>query len=163
MPMLRGGVAMGSRGRSTKAVCTSWLAGVALLALAQGASAASSLPKKQGTAPRPGPAALYEPLAISPELTNASLSGFTTKPILISGASAYRKGEFLYQGYVYDDRGAKLTPDPTNPQTNSAENPEQGDLFSAPDGTYTYATNTSVYHENAANLCEPRVKPSRRA
>jgi len=29
------------------------------------------------------------------------------RPILISGASAYRKGEFLYQDYLYDDHGAK--------------------------------------------------------
>jgi hypothetical protein len=120
---------------------------------------ASSLPRKEGTSPRPGPEVLYEPLAKSPQLENAPRSPWHAKPILISGASAYRKGEFVYQGYIYDDHGAKLAPDPTDPQTNSLENPEQGDLFSAPDGTYTYPTDTSVYHENAANLVELRVKP----
>ena len=124
---------------------------------------ASSLPRKEGTSPRPGPEVLYEPLAKSPQLENAPHSPWHAKPILISGASAYRTGEFLYQGYIYDDHGAKLTPDPTDPQTNSVENPEQGDLFSAPDGTYTYPTDTSVYRENAANLIELRVKPLTRA
>ena len=127
------------------------------------AIAASSLPRKEGTGPRPGPEVLYAPLAKAPQLENAPHTPWRAKPILISGASAYRKGEFVYQGYIYDDHGAKLTPDPTNPQTASVENPEQGDLFSAPDGTYTYPTGTSVYHENAANLVELRVKPSSRA
>ena len=122
---------MGIRGRSAKAVCTSWLAGLALLALAQGASAASSLPKKQGTAPPPGPAVLYEPLAVSPQLTNAPRSGWNAKPILISGASAYRKGEFLYQGYVYDDHGAKEVTDPSNPMHSPGGDSSGGDLFSA--------------------------------
>src|SRR5438128_9141474 len=158
MPIWRGGVAMGIRGRSAKALCTSWLAGLALLALAQTASAASSLPKKQGTAPRPGPAVLYEPLAISPELTNAPRSGWTAKPILISGASAYRKGEFLYQGYVYDDHGAKEATDPSNPMHSPGGDSSGGDLFSAPDGTYDYPSGPG-YDENAANLIELRVKP----
>ncbi|TML00012.1 MAG: hypothetical protein E6G34_00470 [Actinobacteria bacterium] len=149
---------MGIRGRSAKALCTSWLAGLALLALAQTASAASSLPKKQGTAPRPGPAVLYEPLAISPELTNAPRSGWTAKPILISGASAYRKGEFLYQGYVYDDHGAKEATDPSNPMHSPGGDSSGGDLFSAPDGTYDYPSGPG-YDENAANLIELRVKP----
>src|SRR2546421_432044 len=158
MPMSRGGVAMGIRRRSAKAVCTSWLAGLALLALAQGASASSSLPKKQGTSPRPGPAVLYEPLAVSPQLTNAPRSGWNAKPILISGASAYRKGEFLYQGYVYDDHGAKEVTDPNNPMHSPGGDSSGGDLFSAPDGTYDYPTGAG-YDENAANLIELRVKP----
>src|SRR5437899_2561280 len=134
--MLRGRVAMGSRGRSAKAVCTSWLAGLALLALAQGASAASSLPKQQGTAPRPGPAVLYEPLAVSPELTNAARSGWKAKPILISGASAYRKGEFLYQGYVYDDRGAKEVTDPSNPMPSPGGDAPAAGLWDAANDRY---------------------------
>jgi hypothetical protein len=133
------------------------------VAAASASAASSSLWKLQGSAPQPGPAVLYKPLAKAPQLENAPGSVWHAKPILVSGASAYRKGEFLYQGYVYDDHGAKLTPDPTDPQTSSSENPEEGDLFSAPDGTYTYPTNTALYHENAANLIELRVKPLRRA
>jgi hypothetical protein len=117
-----------------------------------------SLPKKEGTSPQPGPAALYQPLAVSPQLENAPQSPWHAKPILISGASAYRKGEFVYQGYLYDDRGAKLTADPKNPMTLGGG----GDLFSAPDGTYDYPTGAH-YSENAANLTELRVKPTRKA
>src|SRR5258707_1230536 len=134
-------------------------AALALTAPGVASGRASSLPRKEGTSVRPGPEVLYEPLAKAPQLENAPRSPWHAKPVLVSGASAYRSGEFLYQGFIYDDHGAKLTPDPTNPQTNSAENAEQGDLFSAPDGTYTYPTNTAVYRENAANLIELRVKP----
>src|SRR5947208_798761 len=158
MPIWRGGVAMGMKCRSAKAVSASWLAGLALLVLAQGASAASSLPEKQGTAPRPGPAILYEPPALAPQLTNAPRSGWTAKPILTSGASAYRKGEFLYQGYVYDDHGAKEVTDPSNPMHSPGGDSSGGDLFSAPDGTYDYPSGNG-YDENAANLIELRVKP----
>ena len=70
-----------------------------------------SLPAQEGTAPAPGPEVLYEPLAGAPQLENAPGSVWRASPILISGASAYRHGEFLYQGYLYDDHGAKEVPD----------------------------------------------------
>jgi hypothetical protein len=136
----------------------------AILALAgaplAGASspAPSSLPAREGTAPRPGPPILYEKPARAMQLENEPHSIWHAAPILISGASAYRRGEFLYQGYLYDDHGAKLTPDPTDPMDLPGGNPSGGDLFSAPDGTYTYPT-AAAYHENAANLVELRVKP----
>src|SRR5207244_4402618 len=117
----------GSRGMSRSHARRSVLT-VLTMALVVGAPGsahgkANSLPRQEGTASRPGPEVLYQPLAKAPQLENAPKSPWHASPILISGASAYRKGEFLYQGYVYDDHGAKLTPDPTNPQTNSAENP----------------------------------------
>src|SRR5947208_342659 len=86
------------------------------------------------------------------------MSGWRAKPILISGASAYRKGEYLYQGWIYDDRGAKEATDPTNPMHSPGGDSSGGDLFSAPDGTYSYPTGPG-YDENAANLIELRVKP----
>jgi hypothetical protein len=79
-------------------------------------------------------------------------------PILISGASAYRRGEFVYQGYLYDDHGAKEVTDPANPMHNPGGDSSGGDLFSAPNGTYDYPTGAG-YYENAANLIELRVKP----
>lgn len=85
-------------------------------------------------------------------------SGWHAKPILISGASAYRDGEFLYQGYVYDDHGAKELVDPTNPMISPGGDASGGDAFSEPDGTYTYPTGPG-YDENAANLVELRVRP----
>jgi hypothetical protein len=123
---------------------------------------AGSLPKKEGTSPRPGPEVLYQPLAQSPQLENAPKTPWHAKPILISGASAYRTGEFVYQGYVYDDHGAKEVEDPTNPMNSPGGDPSGGDLFSKPDGTYDYPLG-SEYHENAANLIELRVKPTSKA
>src|ERR1700676_2398691 len=145
--------------RSVKGIFASLLATAAALALAPGAGAvSSSLPPQQGTAPAPGPAVLYQPLADSPQLENEAGSGWHAPPILTSGASAYRTGEFLYQGYVYDDHGAKEVTDPTNPMHSPGGNSSGGDLFSAPDGTYDYPTGPG-YDENAPNLIELRVRP----
>ena len=60
-------------------------------------------------------------------------------------------GEFLYQDFLYDDHGAAEAPDPTDPRT-------AGNLFSKPDGTYTYPTDLA-YANDAADLVELRVKP----
>ena len=104
----------------------------------------------EGPAPRPGPDILYEPPATAPQLTNAGI--WQAPPILVSGASAYRDGEFLYQDFLYDDHGANAgMRDPGDPRTSS-------DTFSAPNGTYTYPTDPAYAH-NAADLVELRVKP----
>jgi hypothetical protein len=133
------------------------------LALPSSAGAASpSLPAKEGSAPRPGPEVLYQPPARAEQLENARGSIWHAGPILISGASAYRMGEFLYQGYLYDDHGAKEVVDPTNPMISPGGDPAGGDTFSEPDGTYTYPTGPG-YHENAADLIELRVKPEAQA
>jgi hypothetical protein len=84
--------------------------------------------------PRPGPAILYAPPPRAPQLENAPGSPWHAKPILVSGASAYRDGEFLYQDYLFDDRGAG--------------------------STYTYPTDPR-YAGNAADLVEVRLKPLR--
>jgi hypothetical protein len=130
--------------------------------LAVGKKVSPSLPPAEGKAPRPGPPVLYEPLASAPQLEAAKGSIWKAPPILVSGASAYRKGEFLYQGYIYDDHGAKEVLDPTNPMISPGGDASGGDTFSEPDGTYTYPTGPG-YDENAANLVELRVKPLKRA
>jgi hypothetical protein len=107
-----------------------------------------------GPGPRPGPAILYAPLAIAPQLQNAHGSVWRAPPILISGTDAYRRGEFLYQGFLYDDHGAHEQLDPSDPRVSSAP-------FSQPNGTYTYPTNPA-YGANAAALVEFRVRPLRR-
>jgi pimeloyl-ACP methyl ester carboxylesterase len=134
------------------------------LALAAGAAAkkSHSLWQLKGSAPQPGPAILYQPPASSPELENAPGSGWKAAPLLVSGASAYRKGEFVYQGYVYDDHGAKEVTDPKNPMHSPGGSPSGGDLFSAPDGTYDYPSGPG-YDENAANLIELRVRRTKHA
>jgi hypothetical protein len=123
-----------------------------------GLAASGSLPAPEGTAPRPGPAVLYEQPAGAPQLENEPGSVWHAPSILVSGASAYRHGEFVYQGYPYDDHGAKLLTDPTNPMISPGGNSSGGDTFSEPDGTYTYPTGPG-YDENAANLIELRAKP----
>lgn len=71
----------------------------AILSVGAGASAAVS------PAPAmPGPSILYAPPAVSPQLENTGI--WKAAPILISGVTAYRDGEFLYQDFLYDDRGA---------------------------------------------------------
>jgi predicted esterase len=108
----------------------------------------------QGPAPRPGPDILYSKPAVAPQLQNGGV--WHAEPILVSGASAYRRGEFLYQDFLYDDHGAKgLARDPGDPRSG---NPVSGDSFSAPNGTYTYPTDP-VYANNAADLVELRAKP----
>jgi hypothetical protein len=133
---------------------------LALCWLAPGSAGAvsASLPAKEGTAPRPGPPVLYERPARASQLENAAGSVWRAAPILVSGASAYRQGEYVYQGYLYDDHGAKEITDPTNPMHSPGGDSSGGDVFSAPDGTYDYPTGPG-YDENAANLVELRVKP----
>jgi hypothetical protein len=127
---------------------------IALLALVAAAPAqAGSLPKvKSGH--RPGPDVLYEKPARAPQLTNAK--PFRAKPILISGATAYRKGEFLYQDWIYDAHGASGGKDPSDPFGPDAH------TFSPKAGAYTYPDDPA-YANDAADLVELRVKPLRKA
>src|SRR6201996_4644102 len=122
------------------------------MALTLGAfsAAASGASLYAGPGPRPGPAILYEPPAVAPELTNTGI--WQAPPILVSGTTAYRHGEFLYQDYLYDDHGAREVPDPADPRAS-------GDTFSKPNATYTYPTGPG-YNNNAADLVEFRVKPT---
>lgn len=111
------------------------------------AAGASSL--YSGPGPRPGPDILYQPVATAPQLTNTGI--WHAPSILVSGASAYRGGEFLYQDFLDDDHGATEQNDPQDQRS-------AGNLFSKPSGTYTYPTDPS-YAGNAADLVEFRVKP----
>jgi hypothetical protein len=112
-------------------------------------SVADSLPHVP-SGPRPGPAILYAKPAVAPQLENRGV--WHAPPILVSGTSAYRDGEWLYQDYLYDDHGAQGAPDPNTPYST-------GDfLFSPTAGTFTYPT-ARVYHDNAADLVEFRTKP----
>jgi hypothetical protein len=139
--------------RRTRALGRARIAAIATaLALAGtpvAADAASAAPGHD--APRPGPEILYRPLAAAPQLESAP--PWKAEPILISGASAYRKGEFLYQDYLYDDAGAdggvELQP------------PTAFDQYFR-HGTYLYPTDP-CYADNAADLVELRLKPLAKA
>src|SRR6476661_4457573 len=96
--------------------------------LAPASAGAASL--YAGPGPRPGPDVLYAPPVSAPQLENTGI--WQAPPILVSGATAYRQGEFLYQDFLYDDLGA-------------------GDQ-------YTYPADPR-YAGNAADLVELRLKP----
>jgi hypothetical protein len=135
--------ARGSLGRATVAISIT-----GLLACAPVASAA--LPSVKSGA-RPGPYALYAPPpAEVPQLENAA--PWRAKPILVSGAQAYRDGEWLYQDYLHDDHGAAGAREENDPFGIDAH------LFSPTAGTMTYPTDP-VFAHNAADLVELRVKP----
>src|ERR1700716_485486 len=70
-----------------------------------------------GPGPRPGPDVLYASPTTAPQLTNAGI--WSAPPILVSGATAYRGGEFLYQDFLYDDHGAQGQFDPADPRTGA--------------------------------------------
>ena len=107
----------------------------------------------QGPGPRPGPDILYEPLADAPQLQNAGV--WSAPPILVSGASAYRDGEFLYQDFLYDDSGAIGSPVQNDPRFS-------GNAFSRPTGTYTYPTN-AVVRQQRGRLRRAARRAARRA
>ena len=115
---------------------------------------ADSLPQVTSGA-RPGPAILYAPPATAPQLTNAPGSGWHDVPILVSGAHEYKSGEYVYQGYLFDDHGAAGVTDPNSGYVQSF-------LFAAAAGTLTYPTGPG-YDNNAANLLEFRVRPDQTA
>lgn len=100
--------------------------------------------------PRPGPAVLYMDPPRAPQLENTG--EWSAPPILISGAAAYRCGEYLYQDWLFDDHGALGVPDPNDPQEPTDY------LFSPKAGSLTYPTDPA-YANNAADLVEFRVKP----
>jgi hypothetical protein len=91
----------------------------------------------------PGPPLLYEAPPRAPQLENVGI--WQAEPLLISGAAGYRKGEFLYQDFLYDDRGATT-------------NGNSGPTNLARSGRYTYPTNVADYFENLADLVEVRLK-----
>src|SRR3954454_10949730 len=128
-----------------------WVSVVVALGLVAPASAyAGSLPSVSSGA-RPGPDILYEPPASAPQLTNAGV--WKAPPILVSGTTAYRDGEFLYQDFLYDDHGAN------GGQRDNNDPRSDDDSFSGPNGTYTYPTDQKRYAQNAADLVELRVRP----
>ena len=106
---------------------------LALLLVVPAAAGADASSLYQGPGPRPGPDLLYQPLADAPQLQNTG--DWSAPPILVSGASAYRDGEFLYQDFLYDDSGAIGSPVQNDPRFS-------GNAFSRPTGTYTYPTDT---------------------
>jgi hypothetical protein len=123
---------------------------VVAMALGLAASAPAAGLPGVGSGHRPGPDELYAPAPAAPQLENAG--PWKAPPILVSGATEYRDGEFLYQDFLYDDAGAAGAPD------NNSAHGANAFLFSPRAGTFEYPTDP-VYAGNAADLVELRVKP----
>ena len=123
---------------------------MAAAAAAAAAAPASAASLYDGPGPRPGPDILYADPPRAPQLENTG--PWRAAPILVSGATAYRDGEFLYQDFLYDDHGARYRRDPGDERSGD-------DTFSEPNGTYRYPTRAE-YAQNAADLVELRVKPA---
>src|SRR4051794_10839152 len=127
-----------------------WVA-LGLSALCAAPAAGASLPTVASGA-RPGPSLLYASAPDAPQLQNTGV--WQAPPILVSGAEAYRQGEFLYQDFLFDDHGGAGSADDPNDPFNQVEN-----MFSAKHGTLSYPTDTATFASNAADLVELRVKP----
>jgi len=105
-----------------------------------------------GRSPRPGPDFLYTDPVVPPQLE--TVGEWEADPLLVSGECAYRNGEFLYQDYVYDDKGANTT---ENPDPFWPEPAIQG--LNAPTGNFVYPDDWDRYGNNAADLLEFRTRP----
>ncbi|MDP9383704.1 MAG: alpha/beta hydrolase-fold protein [Actinomycetota bacterium] len=122
-----------------------------LIALAAAAPAAAASLPKVSTGERPGPPLLYAPPADAPELSVKA--PFRAPPLLVSGSEAYREGEYLYQDYLFDDRGAD-----TRSGGGNRGGPRD-DIAASTAGDVFYPT-ADRYAGNAADLVELRVKPT---
>ncbi|GAA5156069.1 hypothetical protein GCM10023321_31010 [Pseudonocardia eucalypti] len=91
--------------------------------------------------PKAGPALLYADPASAPQLENTGV--WKARPIGVCHSSAYRDGEYVHQGCVYDDEGG-------------------GNQYRWPLDTllrnYTYPEDPA-YRRNAADIVEVRVRP----
>ena len=139
--------------RATKRAIAACAAVLCAGLLAPGGAAADRGSLYRGPGPRPGPDLLYAKPPRAPQLANRGV--WRAAPILVSGATAYRRGEFLYQDFLYDDHGAAAERDPDDPRG-------AGHTFAQPNGSYTYPS-ARAYAENAADIVELRVRPLRRA
>lgn len=125
------------------------VAALALALLPAAPALAGSLPTVP-SGERPGPPALYAPPVDAPELSVQA--PFAAPPLLVSGSEAYRDGEYLYQDYLFDDRGADTQPSGTRGGAGD-------DIASSTGGDVRYPT-APRYAGNAADLAELRLKPT---
>lgn len=108
-----------------------WILAVGVLTLPASAAACSASPKANGTGTLPavdaaslppagtGPDVLHRARPTAPQLENTR--NWNARPIMISGAAAYRQGEFLYQDFLYDDRALPYPPDRQRLAGNAAD------------------------------------------
>jgi hypothetical protein len=122
---------------------------VFVLALAATAEAGSLPSVSSGKLP--GPPLLYAKAPQVPQLENRA--PFRARPLLVSGTDAYRRGEYLYQDYLFDDHGA---------DTGASVSPPGVAGFSPASGDVLYPSGAR-YANNAADLIELRIRPTAKA
>jgi dienelactone hydrolase len=93
---------------------------------------------------------------VPPVLQNAT--GWRASPIMVAGAQAYVRGEYLYQDHVYDGFGADTTQGPLPPDPVPAASDVS---FSGQTGDVVYPTNEKRYGFDAADLLEFRARVDR--
>lgn len=113
---------------------------------------AASLPTVS-SGQRPGPPLLYQPEPSAPPLSVKA--PFAAKPLLVSGTDALRAGEYLFQDYLFDDRGADTV---LGAGSRGVGNPGN-DIASSTAGDVLYPT-ADRFAGNAADLVEMRIKPT---
>ena len=124
--------------------------GAAVLVVPASAGAGSLY---SGPGPRPGPDILYRKPATSPPQL-ANVNPWKAPPILVSGTTAYRNGEFLYQDFLYDDHGAT--------RAAGARRPPHRERDGLAPERPLHLSHRQGYANNAADLVELRVKPLER-
>jgi hypothetical protein len=72
---------------------------------------------------------------------------------MVSGAEAYRDGEFIYQDYLYESFGANTTNEPMASPETAPPTP----IFGPMTGDVVYPTDEARYGYNAADLVELRI------
>src|SRR3954451_3880844 len=107
-----------------------WLLAAGLLLVAAPSADAGSLPAVR-TGQLPGPPLLYAKAPHVPQLE--AHAPFRARPLLVSGTDAYRGGEYLYQDYLFDDRGADTI-------EGSAGQRDSAASFSTTSGNVAYPT-----------------------
>ena len=126
--------------------------GLALACAAMAPAAATAALPSVPSGQLPGPPILYAPAPAAPQLSVSA--PFAESPLLVSGTDAYRNGEYLYQDYLFDDRGAD-----TAPGLGSRPDNQDSGNFSPTAGDVQYPT-AARYANNAADLVEFRIKPT---
>lgn len=113
----------------------------ALLAAGVVAGPALAGPEPKAAGPLPGPAVLHADPPRAPQLENTGV--WRAEPTRMCHTSAYRDGEYVHQGCVYDDLGGGV---------------QYRWFFDTLQRNYTYPE-AAAYRRNAADIVEVRIRP----
>jgi dienelactone hydrolase len=105
--------------------------------------------------PPGGPPILHAPAPDVPELRHDG--PFRAAPLLVSGTDALRRGEYVHQDHLLDDRGADTMPVGNAARTDKPNPASTGDIAASPAGDVRYATDPR-FAGNAADLAELRIR-----